>query len=62
MNAEVASLLDDLEKITKKMDVPEFRRRKVGWLSKNLGERNVTHPQYEEAKELIAELMKQGVR
>lgn len=62
MNAEVTSQLEELEAITRKMDVPEFRRRKVAWLERNLCVRNAQHPRYDEAMELIRALVKQGVR
>lgn len=62
MNTEVSNMLDKLEKIVKKMNIPEFRCRKVAWLSKNLMVKNANHPKYEEAMELIKSLLKQGVR
>ena len=62
MKAEVANQLDELEAITTTMDIPEFRRRKVDWLSRNMGIRNSEHPRYNEAKEIVKSLMKQGVR
>jgi len=62
VNAEVTDMLDELEKLTTQMDVPEFRRRKVAWLSRNLVIRNSNHPNYEEAMTLIKSLIKQGVR
>jgi len=62
LNAEAVSMLDDLEKITRKMDVPSFRRRSVKWLERHLYFRNVGHPRYTEAKALIQSLLKKGAR
>jgi len=62
MNTEVTTMLDELEKIVKKMDVPDFRCRKVAWLSKNLSVKNANHPKYDEAMALVKSLAKQGVR
>ena len=62
MNTEVTTMLDELEKLTTKMEVPEFRRRKVAWLKRNLMIRNANHPKYEETMALVESLIKQGVR
>lgn len=62
MSAQVESKLDQLEEITKNMDIPAFRRRKVRWLSRNMGIRNSDHPQFAEAQALVKELIKQGVQ
>ena len=62
MNAEIVGMLDDLENITKKMEIPSFRRRSVKWLERHLYFRNVSHPRYEEAKALIKLLLKKGAR
>lgn len=62
MSDAVEEKLDELEEITKTMDVPEFRRRKVAWLSRNMMIRNGDHPRFKEAKELITTLMKKGIR
>lgn len=35
------------------MDVPETRRHDLGWLSRNLGFRNASHRNFEEAMRLI---------
>jgi hypothetical protein len=62
MNAEVENQLDTLEDLIRDMDVPEFRRRKVPWLSRNLAVRNSDHPNFPAAMEIVEDLMRQGVR
>lgn len=54
-------LLKDLEKITKTMNVPDYRRTSVTWLSKNMGIKNSDHPKYKEAVAIMCELNKLGV-
>lgn len=49
-----------LEKLLKKMDVPEFRRHSYPWLKRNLAIRNSKHPDFEEASQLIALLIERG--
>lgn len=61
MNSEVENMLNRLEHLTKDMDVPEFRRNAVNWLSRNLAIRNSTHPQYPEAKKIVNKLAEMGV-
>jgi len=61
VRAELVQKLDDLEDLVENMDVPEFKRRSVRWLDKNLGVRNTSHPDYEKAKGLIKELLSHGV-
>lgn len=39
------------------MDVPEFRRRDVKWLNRNLGVRNHNHPNYPAAVSLIRDIL-----
>lgn len=51
-----------LAKLTSRMDVPSFRTGSVVWLDKNLAARNSDHPKYKEARELIDELLRRGVR
>lgn len=55
------SHLSELERITKGMDVPVFRRRNVSWLDKHLHLRNSQHKDYEKAIQLIKELLNNGV-
>lgn len=61
MKAELEKMLDELEKLTENMDVPDFRVRNVGWLSRNIGARNSNHPDFAKAMELIKKLRSNGV-
>lgn len=54
-------LLDNLENITKEMDVPVYRRRSVSWLHKNLSVKNKLHPLFYKAMTIINELLENGV-
>ena len=47
---------------TCKMDVPEFRRTSIGWLERNLGIRNASHPAFIEVMEMVKELRRRGVQ
>lgn len=61
MNFNKEPLLDELETVVKAMEVPEFRRRNPGWLSKNLKVRNEEHPAFPKAQQLIRTLLQNGV-
>lgn len=52
----------ELEKLTRKMNVPEFRRTSIPWLSRNLAIQNSKHPDFERASGLVSELARMGVR
>ena len=54
-------LLERLGELTKKMDVPVFRRTQPKWLSRNLSIRNSKHPNHDEAIVIIKELLRRGV-
>ena len=58
----VKQLLEKLENLTESMDVPVFRRQDVFWLNKHLEERNSNHKHFQEASQIIEELLKMGVR
>ena len=47
--------MSELKEILDSMDVPEFRKSDFGWLGRNLGIRNNSHPQFNRAIELIKE-------
>lgn len=47
---------DILESLTKKMDVPIFRRQDVRWLVKNLEKRNSSHENFNEAMRIVQNL------
>ena len=55
-------LKEELEKLTRKMDIPVFRRSSVPWLQRNMAIRNSEHPNFEKAKVLVLKLFKMGVR
>ena len=50
----------ELAKLTKFMDVPCYHYTSTKWLLKNMKQRNETHPNYKQAKELLDELTKLG--
>jgi len=58
---EIEQLRDELEALTKRMDVPDFRRVNIGWLYKNLKKRNQNHEDFEKAMEIVQRLRKAGV-
>ncbi len=60
--SEKEILLKQLSKLISPMDVPSFRRENPFWLSRNLGFRNSQHKNYEKAMEVIAQLLRMGVR
>jgi len=45
-----------LEQILNTMDIPESRKQDFNWLIRNLGIRNINHPDLREALELIKNL------
>jgi len=51
-----------LEEILETMDIPKFRvpmtNPNARWLSRNMAVRNSEHPDFEEAKELLKQIMK----
>lgn len=53
----------DIEKnfqnLIKGMDVPKFRKEDYVWLHKNLATRNQSHPNYEEARKVLIEILKE---
>lgn len=54
--------LDCLASLTRTMDVPDYRKRDVKWLDKNMSKRNSDHKNYSEAKQIVDELMNLGIR
>ena len=61
MKIELQDMLDELEKLASKMDVPDYRRRSPGWMNRNLAVRNKDSEHYPRAQELIKELLSNGV-
>jgi len=61
LKSELAAMLDELERITAKLDVPFYRRRNVRWLERNLAIRNSGKPGFDRAMEIIGELLQHGV-
>ncbi len=62
MTVESKELLAKLVKLISPMDIPVFRRESIYWLSKNLHVRNSNHKNYEQAINIIQQLLKMGVR
>ena len=61
MKKEFEAMVAELEKLTSKMDVPEFRRRNAAWLSRNMAARNANHPNYPRAREIVVTLISNGI-
>lgn len=61
MKESTKLLLVKLNSLLKGMDIPSFRREDPKWLLRNLGTRNLTHPNYEEAIGLIKQLVRMGL-
>lgn len=58
---EIAEKLTELEKLTRAMEVPEFKRKNVYWLRKNLASRNEKHRNYEKVMGIVTELANKGI-
>lgn len=54
--------LKRLEELTNKMNIPSFRKTSIPWLDRNMATRNSDHPNFQEAREIVDELKKAGVR
>ena len=53
-------MLEELEVLTRKMEVPDYRRTDYRWLSKNLAARNSAKTGFDEAMVIIRELVRMG--
>lgn len=53
-------MLEQLGGITKKMDVPDYRRTDYRWLQRNLASRNSDKPGFDKAMVIIHELVRMG--
>jgi hypothetical protein len=62
MSGERQALLDQLEEITKTMDIPSHKTCSVAWLSKKMEQSNKDHSRFEEARGLVDTLYSMGVR
>lgn len=62
MKQRIEAKLEELESLTRKMDVPESRQRSVLWLQRNLAVRNSGHKNFQAAKNIVEELCAMGVR
>jgi len=58
---EIDQSIKRLSKLTRNMDVLEFRRTSVKWLSRNLAIRNKDHPKFPEASEIVQDLHRAGI-
>ena len=61
MKPEIEAKLEELHRLTSKMDVPGTRQTSIHWLARNLAVRNSNHPNFPRAMELVTELLKIGV-
>jgi hypothetical protein len=58
----IKAKLDQLEKLVSKMDIPGYvNKRNVTWLKKHLAVKNQNHSNYAEAKQIVEDLLRQGV-
>jgi len=60
--SNVIEMKERLKELTKSMDIPSFRSTSIPWLHRNMAIRNKEHPDFEEAKNIVLELLKMGVR
>jgi len=51
--------LDQIEIITTKMDIPILRRRDARWLIRNVGVRNLDHPDFLKLIDLLKQAIKE---
>ncbi len=61
MKPEIQKKIDELRRLTSKMDVPETRRASIHWLARNLAVRNSSHPNFPLAMQLVKELLAMGI-
>jgi hypothetical protein len=59
--SQIQAWLEELEQLTRTMDVPVYRRNNVAWLNKSLAVKNKSHANFEKAMGLIKELLSHGV-
>lgn len=59
---EIEKKMSELATLTKTMDIPDFRRTSIHWLSRNMSIRNSGHKNHERALELVTDLARMGVR
>ena len=58
--------LEALQELIKGMDLPDWRKSKLTphnlrWLGRNMGIRNASHPKYQEARAVLARLLKEDM-
>jgi hypothetical protein len=53
-------MLEQLGELTRKMDVPDYRRTDYRWLAKNLAARNSAKTGFDKAMTIIQELVRMG--
>lgn len=58
---QLRELLQQLETLVKKMDVPVYRRNNVCWLKRHLGVKNSSHPYFMSVMKIVEELLSHGV-
>lgn len=58
---QLRELLQQLEKLVKRMDIPVYRRNNVCWLKRNLRVKNSSHPHFESVMKIVEELLSYGV-
>jgi len=59
---EVKEDLKQLEKLTRKMKLPAFRRIDIRWLEKKMTIKNSENKNFEKANVLVKKLYDQGIR
>ena len=61
-NEEKQVLKEKLSKIINRFDVPMYRKKDIGWLTRNLSIHNSTNKFFPEAQEIIQTLYRSGER
>lgn len=52
-------LINELQDALNGMDIPQMRKRDIGWLNRNISINNSNHPNFLKATWLIKQIMKE---
>jgi hypothetical protein len=54
-------MINEVEYLVRKMDVPFNKKRNMRWLQDHLAERNQQHPDFEKVMQLVKTLISNGI-
>lgn len=60
-NEEINLLFAELKELLSDMDIPDYRKTSVQWLSKNLAARNSKNVNFTKADEIVKKLRAAGI-